>query len=62
MIYLIDNKFKQIIYEEHINKHEKLNLEINQHVQDAKQMKTWFLKIHFSGNYVNFYILFDSIN
>ena len=28
-----------------INKHEKLNEEINQQVQDTKQMKTSFLKI-----------------
>jgi hypothetical protein len=28
-----------------INKHEELNEEINQQVQDTKQMKTSFLKI-----------------
>jgi hypothetical protein len=35
MICLIENKFKHILYEGHINKHE----EINQQVQDAKQVK-----------------------
>ena len=40
MIYLVENKFKQILYEVSINKHEELNKKIYQQVQDAKQVKT----------------------
>ena len=39
MICLVDIKFKQV-YTKIINKHEELNEEINQQVQDAKQVKT----------------------
>jgi hypothetical protein len=58
---LVENKFKQV-YIKIINKHRELNEEINQQVRDAKQAKTWFLRIHFSANYVNFYILCDNTN
>ena len=50
---MIENKFKQV-YIKIIIKHRELNEEINQQVHDAKQAKTWFLRIHFSANYVNF--------
>jgi hypothetical protein len=40
MICLVKNKFKQVLYEYDINKHEKLNEEINQQIQDTKQVKT----------------------
>jgi hypothetical protein len=39
IIYLVENKFKQI-YMKIINKHEELNEEINQQIKDAKQVKT----------------------
>jgi hypothetical protein len=40
MICLVENKFKQVLYEDRINKDEELNEETNQQVQDAKQVKT----------------------
>jgi hypothetical protein len=40
MICLDENKFKQVLYEDHVNKHMELNEEIHYQVQDAKQMKT----------------------
>jgi len=40
MICLDETKFKQVLYEDHINKYMKLNEKIHQQVQDAKQMKT----------------------
>jgi hypothetical protein len=40
MICLVENKFKQVLYEDRINKHKELNEETNQQVQDAKQVKT----------------------
>jgi hypothetical protein len=39
MISLVEIKFKQV-YMMIINNHEKLNEEINQQVQDTKQVKT----------------------
>ena len=39
-----------------INKHKKLNEEINQQVQDTKQVNIQSLRVHFSANYVNIYI------
>ena len=38
MICLVENKFKHILYEDYINKHEELNEKINQQVQDAKKV------------------------
>jgi hypothetical protein len=49
MIWLVDNKYKQVLYEHHINKHE----EINQQVKDAKQVKTSFLRIYFGENCIH---------
>jgi len=40
IIYLDEIKFKYILYEDHINRHMKLNEEIHQQVQDIKQVKT----------------------
>ena len=62
MICLVKNKFKQVLYEDDINKHEKLNEKINQQIQDIKQVKTQFLRIHFSVNYINFYTLLNKTN
>ena len=62
MICLVKNKFKQVLYEDDINKHEKLNEKINQQTQDIKQVKTQFLRIHFSVNYINFYTLLNKTN
>jgi hypothetical protein len=39
MICLVENKFKCILYKKHINKHEELNQEFNQQVQDTMQVK-----------------------
>jgi molecular chaperone GrpE (heat shock protein) len=39
MICLVENKFKRILYKKHINKHEELNQEFNQQVQDTMQVK-----------------------
>ena len=47
MIFLDEIKFKQVLYEDHINKHIKLNEEIHHQVQDANQVKTLLLMIHF---------------
>ena len=32
MIYFVENKFKQVLYKDQINKHGELNEEINQYV------------------------------
>ena len=61
MISLVEIKFKQV-YMMIINNHEKLNEEINQQVQNTKQVKTQFLRIYFSANYINIYLLLNSIN